>query len=324
MKEIGGYFELELPISTSPAIPPGIALNSGRHALEYILLSHGEKVQHILLPLYTCDVVLEPLKRLKIPYTFYHINENLELNQLPELKDGDFIIINNYFGIKDKYLDEMIQVYKDRLIIDNSQAWYYIPSEEANSFYSPRKFFGLPDGGVAHTTNPIFDVTLPEGYSLFRFSHLIKRIDEGATAGYDDFKKNSLTLKNEGITRMSRLTKRLLLSIDFDKVKSKRRQNYTYLHNFLGESNILDLPKVDNFECPLVYPYMSCVQPLRQKMILNGIYVATYWPNVTELCPDTSIEFNLAKYIIPIPLDQRYGIEHLKRIINIIKDANQD
>lgn len=324
MNDIGGYFELELPETKQVTLPPGVTVNSGRHALEYILLSLAGTIKHLFLPYYTCDVVLEPIRRLDIPYEFYHINDNFEIADRIMLNDGDYIIVNNYFGLKDRYIDKLSKIYNDKLIIDNAQAWYHQPDAETNFFYSPRKFFGLPDGGIAYTAKPQRDLILPEGFSSFRFSHLLKRIDEGPNAGYPDFKKNSLTLKSEPLTQMSRLTKRLLSTIDFERAKKIRRQNFTYLHKELGASNLLDLPQIDDFECPMVYPYMTHKGSLRQELIHNRIYVATYWPNVVEICQDHSVEYKFATDLIPIPIDQRYNTKHLTRITNIIKNANND
>ena len=103
MKPIGGYFELELP-EGSRDFPHAYcpALNSGRHALEFILRQLGNTAKAVYLPYYTCDVVLEPLKRLNITTQFYHIDENLEIKDMPELPEGHYLIANNYFGIKDE------------------------------------------------------------------------------------------------------------------------------------------------------------------------------------------------------------------------------
>lgn len=67
MEAIGGYFELaDLVEKGEFPHNEGILLNTGRNALEYILRSIGN-VNHIYLSYYTCEVVLEPLKRLNIP-----------------------------------------------------------------------------------------------------------------------------------------------------------------------------------------------------------------------------------------------------------------
>lgn len=318
MMEIGGYFELEFPKGDMSLVPHGLFVNSGRHALEYILRSLGERVKRVLLPYYTCDVVLEPIKRLNLNYRFYHINPNLEIADTPDLKDGDYLIINNYFGIKDKYIEEMSKNFGEKLIIDNAQAWYCPPQTSSNYFYSPRKFFGLPDGGVVGC--PIeYKLELAEGFSANRCSHLLKRIDSGATSGYQDFKSNSIQLKDEPLTRMSKLTERMLSTVDFEWTKIRRRSNFEILHSAMGSTNQLVLPSMDEFACPMVYPYMSGQLDLRKKLIYNKIFVATYWPNVLQWCNEYSLEFIFTRQIIPIPIDQRYGSEEMSYIINIIK-----
>lgn len=69
MKPIGGFFELELSFKGTGIHQHSILLNTGRNALEYIL--KAKRYQKLYLPYYTCDVLLEPLQRLKVEYEFY-------------------------------------------------------------------------------------------------------------------------------------------------------------------------------------------------------------------------------------------------------------
>jgi len=79
MKEIGGYFELaDYEQADNFPHKKGILLNTGRNALEYILRSI-KKIKCLYLPYYTCEVVLEPINRLGIPYRCYHINSQFEI-----------------------------------------------------------------------------------------------------------------------------------------------------------------------------------------------------------------------------------------------------
>ncbi len=317
MKPIGGYFEFELPAGNLTAIPSGVLVNSGRHALEYIIQALGNRIKTIWLPYYTCEVVLEPIRRLGIDYNFYSISEKFEIDDAIELSEGEYIIANNYFGIKDSYISGLVQKYKDRLIIDNAQAFYSKSQPESNQIYSPRKFFGVPDGGIVSSEYSI-DKELPEGFSYGRCSHLLKRLDKDAGFGYTDFKANDRQIKNEVLTRMSKLTKRLLSTIDFDYVRNKRRANYKFLHNTFASTNRLELPDANSFACPMVYPYLTDDPTLRNRLIENGIFVATYWPNVLEWCEKSSVEYHLAQMLIPLPIDQRYNEEDMQRIINLI------
>lgn len=324
MKPIGGYFELELPGNIiEPLHPNGTKVNSGRHALEYILRVLGDKVKRLWIPYYTCDVVLQPIRRLGLTQGFYHINEDLEIDQYPSLIDGDYILVNNYFGIKDEYINQLTIEYKGKLIVDNAQAWYMQEIIGFNMFYSPRKFFGIPDGGLAWVTGEL-DKELEQDQSYDSCSHLLKRIDLGASEGYADFKSNSAKLSEAPLKRMSALTTRILSTVDFDWVKIKRRSNFEQLHEKLKNLNKLQIPNTTSFSCPMVYPFMSDDESIRERLLNNKIFVATYWPNVFEWCDTNSVEYKLAKHIIPLPIDQRYGEEEMNRIINVIDNGNNN
>ena len=70
--------------------------NSGRSALSILLKE--KKPNLIKIPAYTCNAVIECIKKLKIPYEIYFLDENL----LPKnilLGNNELIIVNNYFGI---------------------------------------------------------------------------------------------------------------------------------------------------------------------------------------------------------------------------------
>lgn len=318
MKEIGGYFELELHEKQPLCIPQSKFVNSGRHALEYILRTLKDKIKQLWIPYYTCDVVLEPIKRIGIDYNFYHINDKFELYDDIILEDGDYLVINNYFGIKDDYINKIIQKYGSKIIVDNAQAFYHRPQIESNAIYSPRKFFGIPDGGIAVCSTVLPD-SLPKGFSFDRCSHLLKRIDAGPENGYADFKTNSATLKNEPMTGMSSLTLRILTSIDFEWCKNKRRSNFENLHSALSPYNKLSIPDINSFACPMVYPFMTDDYSLRQKLIDNKIFIATYWLNVLNWCQANSLEYRLTKNIIPLPIDQRYDDKDMSLIYSLIK-----
>ena len=64
-KAIGGYFELELP-KGEEYHKSALSLNSARNCFEYIL--RVRKYKKVYLPYYTCEVILEPLKKLNIQY----------------------------------------------------------------------------------------------------------------------------------------------------------------------------------------------------------------------------------------------------------------
>jgi hypothetical protein len=146
---------------------------------------------------------------------------------------------------------------------------------------------------------------------------LTKRIDLGPEAGYADFRELSKALVGQPIKRMSNLTQRMLQGVDYEGVAKQRRDNYKLLHKELGSSNIVDLPLEDN-AVPMVYPYLSPIKGLRERLIENKIFVARYWPNVTEWVSKSDLEYNFVMQLIPLPIDQRYNGENMDYILKKI------
>lgn len=312
---IGGYFPLELSKVSDDHTSSYIRLNTARNAIEYIL--EASKPSKVYVPLYTCDVILEPFNKLNIDFEFYHIDESLELITQPLLEDNEMLIYTNYFGIKDAYSSSLARLYGSQLIVDASQAFYYKQAFNEKVVYSPRKFFGVPDGGLLITDTKI-DRTLDTDISFDRMSHLIKRLELPAEDGYEDFKRNDEKLKNQSIKTMSVLTNTLLSKINYDQVQQKRVNNFSVLHQSLAKDNKLAVAIVDG-GVPMVYPYLvQDARGLRKKLLDNRIFIATYWPNVIEWADEGDMEYNLAQNTIPIPIDQRYEIDDMMRILEVI------
>lgn len=316
MKEIGGFFGLELLSRDQALHPNALNLNSGRNSLEYILLSLPQ-ISRILIPYFTCDSVLEPIIKIGIPYDFYRIDRNLEILDRICLDDDEYLLYTNYFGIKDEYVIKLLAEYASQIIIDNSQALFAPHSDLC--LYSPRKFVGVPDGGFAYTSHPVCK-HISKDRSYNRCSHLLKRIDIGASNAFAEYKENSEALCNQPIMLMSDLTEYLLNSIDFNYVKQRRLRNFEYLHSILKSYNIIRIPDIRTFSCPMVYPFrINGGISLRSTLIEHQIYVARYWPNVLEWCQPFEEEYCLTEEIVALPIDQRYGIEDMEVIIKLIK-----
>ena len=313
MNPIGGYFELELPCGNE-FHGSAIALNTGRNCLEYILRARG--YQNVYLPIYSCEVLLEPFKKLSIDYRFYHINEQLELDDEIQLCDGEAILYINYYGLKQDYVKQMAHRYGAQLIVDNTQAFYAAPIDGIDTFYSCRKFFGVSDGAYLYCDAQL-DMELEQDQSWERMGYLLKRIDESPEAAYADFREQSGLLCNNPIKTMSQLTKRIMQSIDYDVVAEKRRQNYMQLASAFIRKNGISFSLADD-AVPMVYPFLTKNSNLRQLLIENKIFVATYWPNVLESCAQGTIENKLTSNLLPLPIDQRYGYEELEMISQLI------
>ena len=314
MDAIGGYFELEFRKGNHYHNKEALKLNTARNCFEYVL--RARHYRKVYMPYYTCEVLLEPINKLGIDYEFYRINEILEPIELPKLEETEAFLYTNYFGLKQKCVKYLVEVYGNQLIVDNAQAFYTKPIAGIDTFYSPRKFFGVPDGAYLYTEKRL-EQDFEKDVSYNRMSHLLKRIDVGAGFGFQDFRTNDESLCNQEIKRMSKLTNLILSGIDYDEIKQKRRENYAFLDSILKESNQLHL-QLDDESVPMAYPYWSNDTLLKQKMIDYKIFVPTYWPNVLEWCKPEDWEYELADKTAFVPIDQRYSIVDMQKINDVI------
>ncbi|MEO5949568.1 MAG: hypothetical protein ABIP74_04120 [Candidatus Saccharimonas sp.] len=315
-REIGGYFELEIK-SGSFLHDDLVQLNSGRNCFEYAL--RLLKPTKVFFPKFTCDVMIEPLKKLNIEYALYSIDKNFEIIDRPKLKMGEIILYTNYFGMKDKYANLLSKLYKDSLVLDCSQAYYFKPLKTGYTFYSPRKFFGVSDGGLL-ASDKLLDQDFERDVSSGRIEHLTKRLELGAQAGYSDFRVNDGKLSDNPIKRMSVLTQRILSNIDFDMARKKRRKNAVYLHAKLGSINQLNVDP-GAASSLMVYPFLIDNQSIREYLITNKVFTALYWPNVLEWCKEDELEYYLSKNLLPLPIDQRYNTDDMEYIIKTLREG---
>ncbi len=314
MDAIGGYFSLELP-QREEYHKNAIRLNTGRNCLEYILRVRGYK--KVYVPYYTCEAVMEPINKLGIPYEFYHIDIHFEIRDRFALKEGEALLYTNYFGLKQRYVEQLAEKIGSRLIVDNTQAFYAKPIQGIDTFYTCRKFFGVPDGAYLYC-NKELDEKIEQDYSYDRVAHLMKRIDLSAEEGFKEFRRVDDGLDKQPIRKMSKLTLRMMQGIDYEAAAQRRRTNYQILQDAIGKDNTLELHLEDD-AVPMVYPYLVSVEGLREKLIDNKVFIARYWPNVLDWTKQEDIDYLLAFQMLPLPDDQRYNEEEMKRIVKVLK-----
>lgn len=319
MCEIGGYFELEL--QRHHEFHTGVMqLNSGRNCFKFILLNRHYR--RIYIPSYCCGALLKTISQTGTDYLLYQINEHFEPILNVPLSNDEALLYINYFGICDAVVNKLAKKFSN-LIIDNSQAFFSTAILGCDTFYSPRKFFGVPDGGYLYT-NLVPPKNLKQDCSYGRFRHLLLRIDKNAPAGYNAFQRNERRIDILLLRSMSPLTQRLLCSIDYEWVKQVRINNFSYIHKALGIFNNLSID-ISQLSGPLVYPQSPLVYPFLNKkvakkyLIDNKIYVPIFWPELQHTFSKKSFEYVLSHDVIYLPVDQRYNENDMEFIIKKIK-----
>jgi hypothetical protein len=316
---IGGYFGLEMssPRNNNPH-STAFAVNSGRNALHCILQSL--KPVKVLIPRLLCDVILEPFNKLSISYEFYSITKSFRPEEIT-LEPGSFLLYINYFGVCDSVVEELVRQYPTQIIVDNTQAYFSEPIPGIPTFYSTRKFFGVPDGAYFYGVD--FDLsTLPLGKSWNRCTHLLKRIDLSPEEGYPDFKKNDEFISTLEPARMSRLTTAILHSVNYQAVRQSRLKNYAHLHSTLRESNLLSiyLPETSS---GISYPYLiNFGSKLRNYLIKANIFIPKFWPGEELFSHNIFGELSYSTDIVHIPIDHRCDSISLSYIVDRILAYN--
>ena len=307
MKEIGGYLELD-NFSNSAYYPDAIRLNTARNALVYLV--RAKNISKVYLPYYLCSSVCDVCVREGIDHEFYHVDKAFMPVLDVALKDSEYVYIVNHYGqLKEDQIRACQGRYKN-IILDNVQAFFTQPIEGVDTIYSCRKFFGVPDG--AYLISDAAPLPLETDVSFERARHILGRYDcEVASEYYGDFKKNEEVFDALPLMYMSRLTHNLLGAVNYARVIEAREKNWQALHACLGSKNklSLDMPKA-----PYMYPlWVEDGVYIRKKLAEQKIYIPTLWPNVAD-SEANEAEKEYAQNILPLPIDQRYTPEDMKRM----------
>lgn len=309
MKEIGGFMELELNHG-SEFHEQGIALNSGRNCLRYLI--RARKIKKIWLPKLLCSAISDTCLEENVEISYYSVDNNLH-PVLTEIRNReDWVYLINFYGQCSS--DEIVSYSKEykNLIIDNVQAFYTKPIEGLDTIYTCRKFFGVPDGGYLYTDCTLSGI-LQKDESYDRLIFLAGRLERSANEFYSEYRENEQRIDELPLRKMSMVTQDLLRGIDYEQIKKDRERNFRYLHEQLKAFNQLELCLPDG---PYMYPLLvkNGVE-IRKSLQGKKIYIPTLWPNVLESLTHEETEYALAKNILPLPCDQRYDLNDMQYLV---------
>jgi len=309
---IGGYFELELPPARPPAFPGALRFQSARAAF-FALLQAG-RPGRVWMPDYLCESMYAPLHTAGVTVVPYAIDTSFELAGRIGLGQDDWFYAVNYFGVCSRATDALLaRVDPMRVVLDHCQAFYAPPPACLATIYSPRKFFGVADGGFLVTDLAVpaprqDDTPVPE-----RAGHLLTRLAGAPEPGYPAYLHSEQGLEALAPRAMSMLSQRILASVDLEVARERRKHNFAYLHERLGRFNRHHF-ELASIEGPLCYPLLAQAQGLHDALIAQRIYVATYWPEVLHRALPGSVAAAMVRGLVPLPCDQRYDEHDMARV----------
>lgn len=318
-RAIGGYFELELGHRGRELYPQAMPLQSARAALLAIL--QAGRPSRVWIPWYICQALVDQAHAAHVDVMRYGLEEDFSVGDGVELASGDWLLYVNYFGLCDSQVDAVLARFPpERVIVDNSHAFFSTPRACLGTLYSPRKFVGVPDGGYLVAS---IDVPVPrdeDRASVWRCLPLLQRAAHGPEYGYAEFRHLQEGLGNQLPLQMSALSRRFLEAIDYGDVAQRRRANFEQLDSRLSRSNRFDL-RSSAGAVPFAYPFVGGGESLRKSLIAKRIYVSQLWPELLDpLSGVPAFERFLANECLPLPCDQRYDGTDMDHVAQLVDD----
>lgn len=339
MDIIGGMFGLELfvtgKISTQVQMPPFLAeshllLATARSA--FTLLARTLHPKTVWLPSYLCGVVMGAFPTHLMDVRFFPIDEQLQIADkvwLTKIQANDMIVFIDYFGFS-HWSDWAAEARRRGawVVQDATQSFLNSNFNEHAHYvvFSPRKFVGVPEGGVLLALNgsalPVESLSSPPALwqmDAIRASILRAEYDRhgGKREWFELSQKNDADGPLEPY-RMSDLGLLILEHVvDWKMVSQKRRNNYKVLAANLGEVALF--PELPDEVVPLGFPIRFKERDrIRQAFFSEKIYPPVHWPIAGVVPPEFEASHRLAAEIMTIPCDQRYNRSDMERIVECL------
>ncbi|MCA6073430.1 hypothetical protein [Fulvivirga sedimenti] len=324
MISYGGYFGFENDVRESNVIKDHFLMVNGRSALFLILKI--VKPTKVYIPFYICDSVIDSFHEARVPISFYEINEQFELKEIPSLRETEMLLYVNYFGIKENYSRYLNELLNGKLILDATQSFNFDASLDVFQFNSLRKYFGVPDGAEIHIPSQkhgiLERIAALANSTDYLIDHLQLRNEGKVQEGYEFYKINEQK-QRVSLRRASELTNRIYQNISVDKLNDLRRSNFMHLHDEIGILNKLKIPEME-YSVPIYYPLLPKSDISHQELWAKQVYAPILWPEIlrrkfSDSFPNT---LSLAERIIPVPIDHRIGKIEISLLAEIIRSIH--
>lgn len=312
-------------------------MDSGRSALAVLnqVLTSGI----ILLPSYICESVVK-VYRENFSIIFYKIKRDFTVDtedldsKLSENVTAVYLM--HYFG---QMQDETFLNWLNR---NRRQYGFVIIEDTTHSIFtkrrtigdycvcSLRKWFPVPDGGVLYSENERMDISFADisakNPSALLEAMILKKLYIEGKADCNELYRKIFTEEEEKldkqkeIYRISELSRSLLKYFSIDDLKEKRRKNYRMLRNALqkcGMELALEGKQMVPLACPV---YLNGRDEFRQYLAEHRVYCAVHWPLAGTGLEDHKDAKEMSEQILSLPIDQRYGAEHIQYLTELIRD----
>lgn len=321
--------------------------STGRSATSYVLdtieLRNPDVKKVAVIPPFTCHTVIEPFLAKGYEVRTFHVGQDLcsstaDLLNIIDVCQAEVFLFHRYFGIDTiKDIDAIIPTLRNKGIIvieDCTQCLYSSFSKSDADYWvgSIRKWCGVPDGGFAVCREGNFknkptqmDKELQEAKkeaSILKYEYLFE--GKGDKSLFLNLYRNAEDILDAQSVyfAISDLSKSIQCNLDVELLKAKRRSNYEIIaKGLVGCEGIkVIFERIDENVVPLYCPILcNDRQVVQKELVKNSIYAPVVWPKA-DCCPQVDKDTDYVyEHILCIPIDQRYGIDDMERVVSVIK-----
>lgn len=334
---IGGEYELTSVPDKAMLAEKYYKYASGRAALYQILVSIKLTTFRVWLPDWLCESMIDAVRKTGIAYSFYHLGKNLRMDveQFVEenkpISENDAIVLVNYFGLVD--VKQTIQQLRDKkvcsvIIEDDVQALFSFLDDKPYAadyrFTSLRKSFAAPDGGLVWTKHSMPVVSKENTFAPVKLKGAL--IKGGSKEGDLDeaylkyFEEGEELIEENYESVMSPESQSIFAGTGLEEVVQSRRRNAQYLINELQTVGIDPLLPLKNDCVPLFVPIaINDRDDLRRTLRQHAIFCPVHWPLRDDM-KHLEMGAFMAEHELSLIIDQRYTLEDMQCMMDVIKD----
>lgn len=334
---IGGEFELNAVPEVEPRLSGYYGYASGRTALYQILKFIKLTTFKVWLPDWLCESMIDAVRQSGLPYGFYRLGYNLRMDVMAFVEENkpisehDVIVFVNYFGLVNvnRTIEELrkLKVYSV-IVEDDVQAlfsFFYDNHLADYRFTSLRKSIAAPDGGLVRTENEMPSVKAPNTFVEHKLQGAL--IKGAANENTDDedylkpFELGEELIEQNYESVMSDEAARIFAATDLDFVASRRKENACYLVAELSKLGIEPLLPIRSDCVPLFVPILiENRNEIRRELRRKGIFCPVHWPLRDDM-QQLPMGRLMAEKELSLVVDQRYTIEDMQSIVEVLKNC---
>ena len=336
---IGGMFGLEDLVFREDEAPAflnqdALLLANARCGISILLECLAP--ERVWMPSYLCPTMLDAVHPWAGEIAFFEVDERLMIPSrawLESVHEGDIVFLIDYFGFPcDASVAVEVRKRGAWVAEDASQALLSpgVGVDADAVLFSPRKFFGVPDGGILHLNTRARERLNPEEVALeaaprawamstLRAAVLRREFDRhgGGREWFALFQENESRVPI-GHYRMSETTGMLLRhAIDYEAAAQRRTRNYQRLAGGLSELALY--PELPAGVVPAGFPIsLERRDAVRAALFEEEIYPPVHW-QLDGVTPERYTgSHHLAARIMTLPCDQRYDTADIERIVRAV------